>query len=111
MGQNIPRFDYWEHVPATTDYPTGGGGRTATAGQGQTAGSGKKVLLHSITRLTTGTDTFNILRGDGVTNYFTVALQPPTVGFTEILDIELSDGLAVSGGTTGIIIIEYRLLK
>lgn len=101
-------FDYFEHIGGATDFPAGKGARTTSAAAGQ-APLGKKVLLHAVIPLSGATGNPGLQKGDGTTSYFTGFIRQSDTSLQSV-DMELHDGLGMTGGTAGSWLVIYRVI-
>lgn len=100
--QGLPLWDWYEHLPGI-DFPSGRGGRTTSAGSG-IAPLGTRVILHAIIPLTSAAGNLRLRKGDGTTVYHTIDIPVVAASIPGGLigiDMLLTDGLCVAGGSTG----------
>ena len=105
-------FDYWEKIQGVVDGPTGNGGRTTTLANIVTR-AGTRVLLHAIVPLAGATGNVTILHADGTTAYFTTQWPTPANpnGAAVPIDIELTDGLTMGGGSAGAWLVSFKYIR
>lgn len=99
---SFDRFDFFVAGPAAANptWPTGDGGSVVGAPTPASAltKAGTRVVLHSIQVLSgTGGGSFILAHGNGVTNYLGAGVFFPSGSgtFRNVLNMELSDGLAL----------------